>query len=86
MATFIVGLGCETNQVSESVSTQRLEIARTMQAFTIQELGGSRRTIERGIDQIRELLPDVNRITRQPVPASELVLALRRLLHDHHPL
>jgi altronate hydrolase len=76
-STFIVGLGCETNQVSDIISTQRLKMANTMQAFTIQEMGGSRRTIERGIDQIRELLPDVNRVTRQPVPASELVLALQ---------
>lgn len=76
-ATFIVGLGCETNQVSDIISTQRLKMAKTMQGFTIQEMGGSRKTIERGIDQIRELLPDVNRVTRQPVPASELMLALQ---------
>ena len=76
-ATFTVGLGCESNQISQIVKTQGLKMARTTTAFTIQETGGARRTVERGIAQIRELLPDVNRIQRQPVPVSHLVLALQ---------
>jgi len=76
-STFMVGLGCETNQIGDIITTQRLKMAPTMQAFTIQEMGGARKTIERGIAQIRELLPDANRVVRQPVPASELVLALQ---------
>jgi altronate hydrolase len=76
-ATFTVGLGCESNQISQIVRTQGLKMARTTSAFTIQEMGGARRTVERGIAQIRELLPDVNRVERQPVSASHLVLALQ---------
>src|SRR5262245_15791538 len=76
-ATFMVGLGCESNQINRIVQTQGLRMVRTMQAFTIQETGGARKTVERGIAQIRELLPDVNRVTRQPVPGSHLVLALQ---------
>jgi arabinonate dehydratase len=76
-STFIVGLGCESNQVSQIMRTQGLKMARTSQAFTIQETGGARRTVERGIAQIRELLPDVNRVERQPVPVSHLILALQ---------
>lgn len=76
-ATFMIGLGCEANQVGDIITTQRLKMAKTLQAFTIQEMGGTRKTIERGVAQIRELLPDLNRVTRQPVPASELVVALQ---------
>jgi altronate hydrolase len=76
-ATFTIGLGCESNQISQVVRTQGLRMARTMQAFTIQETGGARRTVERGIAQIRELLPDVNKVERRPVPASHLILALQ---------
>ena len=76
-STFIVGLGCESNQVGDIITTQRLKMAKTMQAFTIQEMGGAKKTIERGIAQIRELLPDANRTRRQPVPVSELILALQ---------
>ena len=75
--TFMVGLGCEANQIGRVLQTQGLKMAPTLQAFTIQELGGARKTIERGIAQIREMLPDLNRIERQPVPASHLMLALQ---------
>ncbi len=76
-ATFMIGLGCEANQIGRVLQTQGLKMAPTLQAFTIQELGGARKTVERGIAQIKELLPDLNRILRQPVPASHLVLALQ---------
>jgi altronate hydrolase len=76
-STFMVGLGCEANQIGRVLQTQGLKMAPTLQAFTIQELGGARKTIERGIAQIRELLPDLNRVRREPVPASHLVLALQ---------
>ncbi len=75
--TFMVGLGCEANQIGRVMQTQGLKMASTLQAFTIQELGGSRKTIERGIAQIREMLPDLNRVRREPVPASHLILALQ---------
>ncbi len=73
----MVGLGCEANQIGRLLQVQGIKTAPHMQAFTIQESGGARKTIERGIAQIRELLPDVNRVARQPVPVSELVLALQ---------
>ena len=75
-ATFTVGLGCESNQVSQIIRTQGLKMAPTTQAFTIQEVGGARRTIERGIAQIRELLPDVNRVERRR-SGLHLMLALQ---------
>ncbi|MCC7010477.1 MAG: altronate dehydratase [Acidobacteria bacterium] len=76
-ATFIIGLGCEANQIGPLMVTQGLKMARSLQAFTIQEMGGARKTIERGIAQIKELLPDANRVVRQAVPASNLILALQ---------
>jgi altronate hydrolase len=76
-SVFMVGLGCEANQISQIVRTQKLRIAPSLQMFTIQETGGARKTVERGIAQIRELLPDANRVVRQPVPASHLKVALQ---------
>ena len=77
-STFMIGLGCESNQIPRLIETQGLlKMARPNQAFTIQEVGGAKKTIARGIAQIRELLPDANRVTRQPVAASHLVLALQ---------
>jgi altronate hydrolase len=76
-AVFIVGLGCEANQVGRLLQTQGLKMARTLQAFTIQDTGGTRKTVERGISQIRELLPDLDAVRREPVPVSHLTLALQ---------
>jgi altronate hydrolase len=44
--------------------------------MTIQEIGGTRRTVEAGIAAIRQMLPTVNNWKRQEVPASELILAM----------
>jgi altronate hydrolase len=76
-AVFMVGLGCEANQIDRIVQTQLLPMARTFQTFTIQGEGGAAKTVARGIAQIREMLPDANRVTRQTVPASHLILALQ---------
>jgi altronate hydrolase len=76
-AVFIVGLGCESNQVGRLIQTQGLRMARTLQAFTIQEMGGTAKTVARGVSQIRELLGDLDRVTRQPVPVSHLKVALQ---------
>lgn len=76
-ATFMVGLGCEANQVSDLITIEGLKKRATLQSFTIQETGGTRRTIEHGVARIRELLPDLNKVARQPVPASNLTLALQ---------
>ena len=45
--------------------------------MTMQDLGGTRRTIEEATAIIREMLPVANQATRTPVPASELTLALQ---------
>ena len=48
-----------------------------MRSFTIQDSGGTRKTIERGIAMVKELLPDANRVKREPVPASHLIVGLQ---------
>jgi altronate hydrolase len=73
----LVGLGCEANQVRELLQSQGLDPNERLHAFTIQEQGGTRRTVDEGVARIRELLPEANRVKREPVPASHLVLALQ---------
>ena len=75
-SVLLVGLGCEVNQVDTLLSAQGLEQSEQLRAFTIQESGGTRKTIERGVALLREMLPDANRVMREPVPASELVVGL----------
>src|SRR3954453_7015145 len=45
--------------------------------FTIQADGGFLQTVEKGIAAVNELLPRVNKAAREPVPASELMVALQ---------
>ncbi|GAA4481700.1 altronate dehydratase family protein [Actinoallomurus oryzae] len=70
-AILVVGLGCEVNQLTG------FDLPEGTPTMTIQELGGTSSTVRRGLEVIRELLPAANAVTREPVPASELVLGLQ---------
>jgi len=76
-AAVFVGLGCEVMQVGRMKSRFGDTLADRFHGLTIQETGGTTRTIAMIVDQIHALLPEVNRAAREPVPASELRLALQ---------
>jgi altronate hydrolase len=76
-AVVMVGLGCEANQLPRLVSAQRLAVGERLQTLTIQESGGTRKTVERGAALIRDLLPAANQIQRQTVPAAHIVVGLQ---------
>jgi altronate hydrolase len=77
-AVLFVGLGCETNQIGDVLEAGELEGDKPrLRAFTIQDSGGTRKTVERGIAIVREMLADANRVRREPVPASHLCVGLQ---------
>jgi arabinonate dehydratase len=76
-AVLLVGLGCEVFQIGRMKELYGISEGETFQTMTIQETGGTRKTIEAGVARIREMLPKVNSAKRQTIPASELVLALQ---------
>jgi len=43
----------------------------------IQDVGGTKAAIRRGLDEVRRMLPLANEARREPVPVSELVLGLK---------
>ena len=73
----MVGLGCEVFQIGRMKSEYGLEESDTFRTLTIQETGGTRRTVEAIVARIIEMLPVANAARREPVPASEIVLALQ---------
>ncbi|MAW14381.1 MAG: galactonate dehydratase [Rhodobacteraceae bacterium] len=73
----LVGLGCEQAQVSMMVANFGFEEGRTFRYFNIQDVGGTKATIDHGIRMIKEMLPQVNDISRTKVPVSELSVALQ---------
>jgi len=72
----IVGLGCERNQVASLVESQGLQTSKLMRTLVMQEVGGTRVTIEAGIAAILDMLPEANAAQRQPLSASHLKIGL----------
>jgi len=76
-AVLIVGLGCERNQLDALLKDQGLEAGARLKTFIMQETGGTRKTIEAGVAAVRDLLPQANAVTREPVPARHLKIGLQ---------
>lgn len=76
-AVLIVGLGCEVFQIPRLMKDYGIEPGDRFQSMTIQETGGTRKSIEAGMARIREMLPVVNQARRETLPASELCVALQ---------
>jgi len=81
-ASILVGLGCETNQVSSLIEDCGLcsEFSSAVDCdhvLEIQALGGVHKTIETGIQAVEALLPIVNQTNRTIQPVSELKVALQ---------
>lgn len=83
----LVGLGCEQGTVDHLVDSQNLHQIhlsgnvrsasdpKPIPVLSIQHSGGTGETVERGVQLVSELLPQVNSARRSAVAASHLVLA-----------
>jgi altronate hydrolase len=76
-AVLVVGLGCETNQIQGLIAQEGLKEGARLVAFSIQDTGGTAKTVARGIELVKSLLPEANRVQRQPVPARHLTVGLQ---------
>jgi altronate hydrolase len=73
----IVGLGCEANQISALLGAQALTEGPLLRTFSIQDTGGTAKTIARGVGMIDEMLAHANDVQREPVPASHITVGLQ---------
>jgi len=76
-AVLIVGLGCETNQIQGLIAQEGLKEGAKLVTFSIQDSGGTAKTVAKGVELIKAMLPEANRVSRQPVPAKHLVVGLQ---------
>jgi altronate hydrolase len=76
-SVLIIGLGCETNQIGGILQTQGLAEHSHLRTFTIQDSGGTLKTIALGIDTVESMLSLANEVRREPVPARHLVVGLQ---------
>jgi altronate hydrolase len=73
----MVGLGCEGFQIGRWKEAYNVQESDTFRTMTIQEVGGTKKTVAAGVEAIRHMLPLVNAHRRETCPASELMLALQ---------
>ncbi len=73
----LVGLGCEAFQIGRMKEVYGVTDNETFQTMTIQEIGGTKKMVEWGVQRVMEMLPIIAKAERETIPASELVLALQ---------
>src|SRR5256884_2469232 len=76
----LMDLGCEkTNlaKVEKYLLKRDKQFNKPVARIGIQDVGGTQATIERGLKDVEHMLPEVNRIERERVPVSEIVLGVK---------
>jgi altronate hydrolase len=73
----VVGLGCESNQLGTWLAHSSLRVGDTLKVFNIQDTGGTRLTVEKGIALIEEMLPRANATQREPCSAEHITIGLQ---------
>ncbi|MDG2356380.1 MAG: altronate dehydratase family protein [Paracoccaceae bacterium] len=73
----MVGLGCEMNQIDWLLDAYQIDKGPLFQVLNIQDVCGLKKTINKGIEKINEMLPVVDSNVRTLCPASSLVLGLQ---------
>lgn len=73
----LVGLGCEVMQIPELIGAGRMGNEDTFRYMTIQQTGGTRRTIEKGLENLHEMALIANQAKRAPASVSHLTVALQ---------
>jgi altronate dehydratase len=73
----LVGLGCEVMQIPDLIGAGRMRADGNFRYMTIQQTGGTRRTIEAGLKVLKEMAEVANRATRAPAPISHITVGLQ---------
>ena len=76
-AVLVVGLGCEGNQIHAWLGNSHLSEGDRLRVFNIQDSGGTRQTVAKGIALIQDMLPQANAVKREPCSAAHLTVGLQ---------
>ena len=72
----ILGLGCEQNLVESFLQATGLRPNERLGTMVIQDEGGTKSTVEKGVAEVHKLLEQADRVQRSTFPASHLKLGL----------
>jgi altronate hydrolase len=76
-AVLVVGLGCESNQINAWLANSSLREGDTLRVFSIQDTGGTAKTVAKGIALIQDMLPQANAVRREPCSAAHITIGLQ---------
>ncbi|GAB3818698.1 altronate dehydratase family protein [Tessaracoccus terricola] len=72
----VVALGCEVNQMTDFMGDIPRRDDLHVLEMGIQDMGGTKATINAGIEAVERLAREMGEVTREDIPVSELVLGL----------
>ncbi|TEA77946.1 UxaA family hydrolase [Allopusillimonas ginsengisoli] len=76
-SVLMIGLGCETNQISGVLAAGKLTENKRLFTYSIQDAGGTAKAVAKGIAKVKEMLAEANQVEREPVSASHLTVGLQ---------
>jgi altronate hydrolase len=76
-AILLVGLGCEANQITTLLANTHIQEGKNFKTFNMQNVGGTSKAVEHGIDIIKDFLPLANAVKREPCSVAHLVVGLQ---------
>ncbi|TRD14833.1 UxaA family hydrolase [Palleronia caenipelagi] len=76
-SVLMLGLGCEANQIPLMLEAYGRPEDETFHYYTLQSAGGTRKTIEKGLQWLETALDQASKAKRETVDASHLTVALQ---------
>ncbi len=73
----LVGLGCEAMQVPDLIRDGRMRGDGLFRSMTIQQSGGTRRSVAEGVAALREMAGAVNAIARAPAGIEHIMVGMQ---------
>lgn len=75
--SLVCALGCERNNIDKLFEAEEMVESPMLRRLVMQEVGGTTKAIELGIEMVEEMLEEANQVVRQRVSAEHLMLALQ---------
>jgi altronate dehydratase len=73
----LVGLGCEVMQIPDLIGHSRMRGDGNFRYMTIQQTGGTKKTIDRGVAMLKEMAVQANAVARAPAGLEHLVIGMQ---------
>jgi len=76
-AALVLALGDEENSLEDFLADQQLEVGPRLATLRMSDLGGTKNTIEAGIEVVKRMLPLANQAKRESVSAEHIMVGLQ---------